>query len=101
MNYECGAWFEPAALAANGEGRKDGGLAWFGIYERGYRIESQTGQFIDELPSEIEAKLEALRARLAAPELAQNSKSTARIDADFAIGVEDYASRIATIHEWI
>jgi para-aminobenzoate synthetase/4-amino-4-deoxychorismate lyase len=110
MNYECGAWFEPAALAANSEGREGcGGHAWFGIYERGYRIDSETGRSVDELPAEIEAKLEALRGRMAAREPSEKStedsngelKSTARIETEFTIGEEAYARRIAAIHEWI
>ena len=103
LNYECGAWFEPAAAAAESDGCRHSreGLAWFGIYERGYRIDSETGQFTDELPAKIEARLETLRARMAARKTDEESRSTAKVEEEFTIGEEDYARRIAAIHERI
>ncbi|HTW79116.1 MAG TPA: aminodeoxychorismate synthase component I [Terracidiphilus sp.] len=103
FTYECGAWFEPAVAAVKGEERSScaGALAWFGIYEHGYRIDGETGQFIDELPGEIEARLDVLRAQIAAPELDENLPSGSRIEAEYTIGEEDYSRRIAAIHEWI
>ena len=102
FNYECGAWFEPAASGRKSEDRKGspGAHAWFGIYERGYRIDSATGVFVDELPHEIQAKLQVLRDRLGAKRAAAAS-SGVKVAAEFAIGEAEYAKRIAAIHEWI
>jgi para-aminobenzoate synthetase/4-amino-4-deoxychorismate lyase len=100
FNYECGAWFEPAAAARNIEEHASG-QAWFGIYERGYRIDSATGEFIDEPPAEIRTKLQMLRDRLDAKRIVQTADACVHAAAEFAIGEADYAGRIATIHECI
>ncbi|MGP8251275.1 MAG: aminodeoxychorismate synthase component I [Terracidiphilus sp.] len=103
FNYECGAWFEPAASAPKGEERKivSGACAWFGIYERGYRIDSATGHFIDEPPAGIQAKLQALRDRLGAKPADKAPNRGVPVAAEFAIGEAGYARRIDAIHEWI
>ncbi len=102
FNYECGAWFEPAASGRKSEDRKGspGAHAWFGIYERGYRIDSATGVFVDELPHEIQAKLQVLRDRLDAKR-AVAASSGVKVASEFAISEAEYAKRIAAIHEWI
>jgi para-aminobenzoate synthetase/4-amino-4-deoxychorismate lyase len=100
FNYECGAWFEPAASARKGEGR-NGAHAWVGIYQGGYRIDGQTGEFIDEPPPKIRAQLQALRNQRDANRADDISDGGARVEANFAIGEDEYAQRIAAIHEWI
>ncbi|MGD0913925.1 MAG: aminodeoxychorismate synthase component I [Terracidiphilus sp.] len=99
FDYECGAWFEPA-VARKGEERKNA-HAWFGIYERGCRIDGATGNFIDEPPTEILAKLQVLRDRLSAERADTASGGVAPFTAEFAIDEADYARRIDAIHEWI
>lgn len=100
FNYECGAWFEPAASGQKGKERS-GAHAWFGIYERGYRIDRATGEFIDEPSAEIRAHLKMFRDRLDAETADSASSDTAQLAAEFSIRETDYAHRIAAIHEWI
>ena len=100
FNYECGAWFEPAASGRKSEVQQ-GAHAWLGIYERGYRIDSATAQFIDEPPQQIRAKLRALRDQLDAKPADDDPNAGVHAAADFAIGENEYAQRIAAIHEWI
>jgi para-aminobenzoate synthetase / 4-amino-4-deoxychorismate lyase len=100
FNYECGAWFEPAASALKDEKSKTA-HAWFGIYERGYRIDSATGQFIDGPPAETQAKIQLLRNQLDASKTAGASNKSVHVPAEFAINEASYAQRIAAIHEWI
>ncbi len=104
FNYECGAWFEPAASTRKSEQEKSApgaGHAWFGIYERGYRIDSTTGHFVDEPPAETRAKLQALRDQLSAKPADGDSTAGVQAAAEFAISEAEYAQRIAAIHEWI
>jgi anthranilate/para-aminobenzoate synthase component I len=100
FNYECGAWFEPAASLPQNEKSKVA-HAWFGIYERGYRIDSATGKFIDEPPAEILAKLQAPRDQRGANKTEEASNESAHEPAEFSISEADYGQRISTIHEWI
>jgi len=102
LNYECGAWFESAASSRKSEDRQNASCAhaWFGIYERGYRFDSAAGIFIDELPQEIDARLQVLRDRLGAKR-AVAAFSGVNVTAEFAISEAEYAKRIAAIHEWI
>jgi para-aminobenzoate synthetase/4-amino-4-deoxychorismate lyase len=100
FNYECGAWFEPAASLPQNEKSK-ATHAWFGIYERGYRIDRATGQFIDQPPAEIQAKLQTLRDQLSTKLIDGDSNKSVHADAKFAIGEDAYAQRITAIHEWI
>jgi para-aminobenzoate synthetase/4-amino-4-deoxychorismate lyase len=100
FNYECGTWFEPAGSAPDNE-KSEGAHAWFGVYERGYRIDGKTGEFIDEPPPEIQAKLRVFRDQLSAKAAVGDSNKSVHADAEFAIGEVDYAQRIAAIHEWI
>jgi len=100
FNYECGAWFEPAANGRKSEVQQ-GALAWFGIYERGYRIDSATGQFIDEPPQQIRARLQTLRDQLNAKPADDGANAGVPAAAEFTISEDDYAQRIAAIHEWI
>jgi anthranilate/para-aminobenzoate synthase component I len=76
-------------------------LAWFGIYERGYNFDHETGDFLGEEPPE----LARFRADREAGETAADSRQRAEPDppimAEFAIAESEYAQRIAAIHEWI
>jgi len=89
FTYECGNCFEPkAAMLAKRPGQP---LAWFGIYERCYRFDHATGTFPDGEPAELE------RFRGGADE-PDNARS---IKAELGLTEEQYAERIAAIHEWI
>jgi para-aminobenzoate synthetase/4-amino-4-deoxychorismate lyase len=100
FNYECGAWFEPAATTRKSEER-NGAHAWFGIYEQGYRIDGQTGKFIDEPPAEIRAKLQLLRNQSDPIRADDASNGGVHAVVNFAINEDEYAQRIGAIHEWI
>ena len=88
--YECGGCFEPAA------GQRAGligePLAWFGLYERGFRFDHSTGQFSDGAPPELAGFADELNDDVAGDGL---------VAAEFAVDEPRYAERIAAIHEWI
>jgi para-aminobenzoate synthetase/4-amino-4-deoxychorismate lyase len=96
FGYECGNFFEPKA--AMRPGREGQPLAWFGIYERGYAFDHNTGTFAEGEPPEL-ARFRGGRAgaenhlREPEPELA--------IATEFALTEAEYAKRIAAIHELI
>jgi len=91
FTYECGQCFEPAAaIRPPAQGQP---LAWLAVYARSYFFDSETGSFIDRDPP----GLEHLRAQPPT-----NSRSdSAGVEAEFALHEDEYASRIAAIHEWI
>ncbi len=108
FSYECGAWFEPKAKMHESpeRGGSERSLAWFGIYERGYRIDTSTGRFIDDLPGEVAARLAGLRTESAARQtkgepLGHATLFGAAVGAHFALTEEEYSQRIAAIHDWI
>jgi para-aminobenzoate synthetase / 4-amino-4-deoxychorismate lyase len=93
FTYECGNCFEPKAeLLPLPAGQP---LAWFGIYERGYRFDHQAGVFEGGEPPQL-AKLREVR-KPAAEEL----RSDVAISAAFRLTQEEYAERVEAIHEWI
>src|SRR5208282_5811705 len=51
FTYECGNYFEPKA--AMRPGREGQPLAWFGIYERSYAFDHETGAFLEGEPPEL------------------------------------------------
>ncbi len=91
FTYECGQCFEPtAAMRPPAQGQL---LAWLAIYVRSYIFDPESGSFIDGDPP----GLEHLRA-----ELPPSSRSDcAGVEAEFALREDEYAARIAAIHEWI
>ncbi len=114
FTYECGNAFEPKA----GMRPLPGGaaLAWFGIYERSYVFDHETGEFAGGEP------LELRRSRNASPSeppehdalqgheftRAEDGQTNAQdlapepeLTAEFALTEAEYAQRIAAIHEWI
>jgi len=94
FSYECGNCFEPkAAMRAGREGQP---LAWFGIYERSYAFDHETGTFTDGEPQE----LERFRGQKADAESGP-VQAEPEISAEFALTEAEYARRIAAIHEWI
>ncbi|MGD0731053.1 MAG: aminodeoxychorismate synthase component I [Terracidiphilus sp.] len=89
FSYECGNFFEPTAgLHSSVPGEP---LAWFGIYQRPWIFDHETGKFLGEPPP----ALAQLRARDDDP------VAEPQIDASFALTEEQYAERIAAIHQWI
>jgi len=86
FSYECGHCFEAKApLRQTG----DHPLAWFGIYERSYRFDHETGHFVDGDPPDL------------SQERVSPAESAPEITAEFAVSPGDYAAQIAAIHEWI
>ena len=107
FSYECGNCFEPkAAMSPSREGQP---LAWFGIYERSYAFDHETGAFLEGEPPELE------RLRSNGPSVKGHDFSRAQeaakgagalapedsVAAEFALSEAEYAKRIAAIHEWI
>jgi para-aminobenzoate synthetase/4-amino-4-deoxychorismate lyase len=89
FTYECGNCFEPkAGMRARPASEP---LAWFGIYEQAYRFDHAKGTFPDGEPP----GLAGFRAGEDEPaeELA--------IDSALGLTEQQYAERIAAIHEWI
>jgi para-aminobenzoate synthetase/4-amino-4-deoxychorismate lyase len=89
FTYECGNCFESkAGLPAPPPGQP---LAWFGIYERSYRFDHAAGIFTGGEPPQLARFRDARQ-----PEGEEPS-----VDAAFGLTPEQYAERIAAIHEWI
>ncbi len=86
FSYECGNYFEPKALLK--AGRAGQPLAWFGIYERGYRFDHATGTFLDGEPPGL-------------ADFRVGDEKPDEVEASLALTEEEYAERIAAIHEWI
>jgi para-aminobenzoate synthetase / 4-amino-4-deoxychorismate lyase len=86
--YECGAALDPAAgLQAASAGQP---LAWFGFYSTCHRFDHRTGEWLDEPPAEL--------AEFAADNVPD---TCATMDAALPLSIDQYAERIARIHEWI
>ncbi|MGA2852071.1 MAG: aminodeoxychorismate synthase component I [Terracidiphilus sp.] len=91
FTYECGAFFEPtSALRPTPPGQP---LAWFGIYDRAHRFDHRTGHFIDGDPP-------GLSTFRADPRL-DNPPSAPQIASTFSITQDQFAQRIAAIHQLI
>ena len=92
FSYECGNAFEPKAgmrpLPA------DTPLAWFGIYERSYVFDHQTGAFVGGDPPQL------AQFRAGAHGTALDTRPP-EITAGFSLTETLYAERIAAIHQWI
>ena len=125
--YECGQHFEPAARQR--PGRDNDLLAWFGIYEHCSCFDHRRGEFIGppligiagELnqreqyaPAELDQEQQSVsghdsgnprcgsRAEVAAkPETALAPQTTHSPQIRFALDEQQFAARIAQIHDWI
>jgi para-aminobenzoate synthetase / 4-amino-4-deoxychorismate lyase len=86
FSYECGRSFE-GKVPPRESG--DHPLAWFGIYDRSYPFDHQTGRFAEGDPPGL------TRQR------GLDAEPAAEIAAGFSISPGEYAERIAAIHEWI
>jgi len=91
FSYECAGSFEPKAGTRAAKAGEP--LAWFGIYERGYAFDHESGSFVDGDPPEL------ARFRRQLPEA--ESALEPEVAAQFALSEAEYAERIARIHEWI
>lgn len=107
FTYECGSAFEPKAQMKPPPAGMP--LAWFGIYERGYSFDHQTGTFVDGEPPDLE-RLRTRRDLASGHEFTRAEKArenpgafapAPEITAEFSLTESDYARRIAAIHEWI
>ena len=95
FTYECGNCFEPkAGMRASLAGQP---LAWFGIYERVYRFDHATGTFQDGEPPELARFSSSVDRRADEPPAGVELP----IETAFGLTEEEYAERIAAIHEWI
>jgi para-aminobenzoate synthetase/4-amino-4-deoxychorismate lyase len=91
--YECGAFFEPSAAPANPSGQYAAEpLAWVGIYRQPHLFDHQTGVFLEGDPPGL-AQFGGVRDL--APPAGQ------AVDSMLALTEQQYAQRIAAIHEWI
>jgi para-aminobenzoate synthetase/4-amino-4-deoxychorismate lyase len=133
FSYECGPCFEPKAAPRQSKMPAPPAtpLAWFGIYDRSYAFDHDTGTFAGGEPPQ----LERLRRETGSPSARRGTGSPPKcgeqarrehevsghdfiraekppenegalapapdIAAEFAISESDYACRIAAIHEWI
>jgi para-aminobenzoate synthetase/4-amino-4-deoxychorismate lyase len=101
FSYECGSCFEPkAGMRTSAKGPP---LAWFGIYERGYAFDHETGKFAGDEPPELarfRAQSQAGVGETTA-ESGQRAEPDPPILTEFALSEAEYAQRIAMIHEWI
>ena len=100
FTYECGQCFEPTAgmrEAAPGEP-----LAWFGIYPQAFVFEHNAGRFPSGVPPGLD-RFSDSRHRDASTATGQvlRRPADAAVEAEFALTENDYAERIAAIHEWI
>jgi para-aminobenzoate synthetase/4-amino-4-deoxychorismate lyase len=95
FSYECGAFFEPTAGApftASWQPTTEP-LAWFGIYEQPHLFDHQTGTFCEGDPP----ALVQFRAPMTNPDTLDDKA----VDCTLAITEDQYAQRVASIHEWI
>ena len=91
FTYECGQCFEPTtAMRPPAQGQP---LAWLAVYARSYIFDPDTGSFIDGDPPGL--------TRLHNKPPATVQSDGAGVEAEFALRENEYAERIAGIHEWI
>lgn len=85
FTYECGQCFEPTATQHRI--RPDELLAWFGIYERSYCFDHDSGAFVGDAPAELflPSKLDSSPLPVISLELDE-------------LG---YQASVAQIHDWI
>ncbi len=89
FSYECGICFEPKSeMRPPAEGQP---LAWFGIYQRGFRFDRETGEFLEGAP-------EGWTSLRAAAETAFECVLEPNLEAEFALAEGEYSERIAAIH---
>ncbi|MFP5204584.1 MAG: aminodeoxychorismate synthase component I, partial [Acidobacteriota bacterium] len=90
FSYECGQCFEPTAGMR--PPRAGAPLAWFGIYDRAFRLDAASGEFVDGTPAGFEAGAESCQ---------QDAGPDGPLAAEFSLSEAEYARRIDVIHEWI
>jgi len=95
FSYECTDCFEPKA--ATHKPAAGVPLAWFGIYERSFVFDHATGEFAGGEPP----GLARLRTEMEGSDPSLRPQSAQEIEAEFALSEQEYARRIAAIHEWI
>jgi para-aminobenzoate synthetase / 4-amino-4-deoxychorismate lyase len=92
FSYECAHFFEPTVPTRPGQQQAQP-LAWFGIYDRCYSFDHRAGSFPDGDPP----GLEQIRAVTSHPQ----ASSEPQLETTQPITDQEYAERIAVIHEWI
>jgi para-aminobenzoate synthetase / 4-amino-4-deoxychorismate lyase len=102
FTYECGSSFEPKAAAhpvRQLQGRPDQPLAWFGIYERSYAFDHDSGSFVGGEPPGLAELMNEAEAMTAGQSFSPEPAS--ELAAEFALSEAEYTKRIAAIHDWI
>jgi para-aminobenzoate synthetase/4-amino-4-deoxychorismate lyase len=92
FSYECGECFEPTAPMRRSP---EAPLAWFGIYERSYGFDHESGRFADGEPPGLTKRFETGSAG------ETGAERETEFAAEFSIPEAEYSRRIAAIQEWI
>jgi para-aminobenzoate synthetase / 4-amino-4-deoxychorismate lyase len=92
FTYECGHFFEPTVPMRTARPLAQP-LAWFGIYDRCYFFDHQSGTF----PGGDPPGLEKFRTGTSHPQ----PSTEPQLDSALALTDHQYAERVAAIHEWI
>lgn len=104
FTYECGASFEPKAGMQPNPGAP---LAWFGLYERCYRFDHETGEFLDGAPPGLgvfargTASTSPLQGEGADEVATAGEAVEGSRDARFGLTEAEYAEGVGRIQEWI
>jgi len=95
FTYECGTFFEPTAGPPSSRpGRSfPQPLAWIGIYDRCHLFDHRTGAFLDGAPPGLTQHPAVNPVKDSGPE--------PLLVSSLALTQQEYAQRVATIHEWI
>jgi para-aminobenzoate synthetase/4-amino-4-deoxychorismate lyase len=96
FNYECGSFFEPTVAPHHGQSSAQPlaqPLAWFGIYQRPWLFDHQTGAFLDGDPPGL--------ASFPSAQPDQELNSEPQPEFAVALTEQDYAHQIEAIHGWI
>jgi para-aminobenzoate synthetase/4-amino-4-deoxychorismate lyase len=101
FSYECGSCFEPKAGMARWRNGQPAAhpLAWFGIYDRSYVFDHESGEFAGDEPPELGPLRK--RAMSGTPATEPGAECEPEVVAAFPLGETEYSRRIAAIHEWI
>ena len=92
FSYECAHFFEPTVPMRPGQLQAQP-LAWFGIYDRCYVFDHQSGSFLNGDPPGLE------QTRAATPH--PQPSVELHLETALALTEQEYTDRVAAIHEWI
>ena len=98
FSYECGSAFEPKAALPSRIAETSLPLAWFGIFDRCHLFDHTKGAFVDGAPMELAQTQFDVAGQIAS---AVETSEADPLDLTFGLTLQQYASRIEAIHEWI